>query len=132
MPLTGYEATLSGTTLGSLTGVKEIRIGGIEVSVVEIATLADVNRIPEKIPGKVNESPMEITFSYNKTVYATLRTAAKARTEDTFSLADAEASAHAGLGFVSKVGDLGLDTENDMVFTAILTPKTSWAFTPSA
>jgi len=132
MPQSGYGATLAGTSLGALTGIKDVRVGGIEVSIAEIATLGDTNRIPENLPTKVRESPMEVTFSYDKTTYSTLRTAAIARTEDTFTLTDAEASADAGLGFVTRVGDKGLDTEGDMVFTATLTPKTCWVFTPAA
>ncbi len=132
MPQSGYGATLAGTSLGSFTGVKDIRVGGIEVSVTEVATLGDTNRIPENLPGKVRESPIELTVSYNKTTYDDLRSAAIARTEDTFTLTDAETSAHAGLGFVTRVADLGLDTEGDMVYTVTLTPKTSWAFTPAA
>lgn len=132
MPQSGYGATLVGTSLGSFTDVKDIRVGGLEVSVAEIATLGDTNRIPENLPTKVRESPIELTMVYDKTLYAALRTAAKARTEDSFTLNDAAASTHVGAGFVTGVRDLGLDTDNEMTYTVTLTPKTSWAFTPAA
>jgi len=131
MPQSGYATTLAGTTLGSLTGIKDIRVGGVQVSIAEVATLGDTNRIPENLPTKVRDGAIELTFVYNKTVYDDLRSAAIARTEDTFTLTDAETSAHAGLGFVTRCGDLGFDTDNDQVFTVTLTPKTSWAFTPA-
>jgi len=132
MPITGYETTLAGATLGAITGIKSVRVGGVEVSMIEVAALGDTNRIPENVPGKVRESPVEVTIIHDKTLYDTMRDAAIARTEDTFTLTDAETSTHVGLGFVSKVGEEGLDTEGDVVFTAVLTPKTSWAFTAGA
>ncbi len=132
MPQSGYSTTLVGTSLGALSGIKDIRVGGIEVAVAEVATLGDTNRIPENLPTKVREGVMELTFVFDKTVYDTLRDAAIARTEDTFTLTDAGASAHAGLGFVTRCGDLGFDTEGDQVFTVTVTPKTGWAFTPAA
>jgi hypothetical protein len=129
MALSGYSATLAGTSLGSLAGVEEITVGGLTVDFSEIKNLGDTNRIPENLPLAVREAPMEIRFTYDKTVMDTLRTAAKARTEDTFTLTDSGSSTHVGLGFIGAVGGQVLGTEGHSVFNVTLQPKTSWTFT---
>ena len=129
MATSGYGATLAGASIGSITGIKDIRVGGLEMSVAEVATLSDTNRVPENVPTKVREMPIELTIAYVKTLYNTLRDAVKARTQDTFTLTDAGSSTHVGAGFVTGVGGLGLDTDNEMSYTATITPQTSWSFT---
>lgn len=129
MAISGYGLTLAGASIGALTGVKSISVGGLELDFDEIKTVSDTNRITEHLPLAVREQPMEVTFVYNKTIYDTLRDAVKAQTEDTFTLTDSENSTHVGLGYVGKVGSKNLDTDGHAVFSATLQPKTSWAFT---
>ena len=75
--ISGYGLTLSGASLGSFTGIESVTIGGLEVDFSEIRQVSDTNRIPENLPLTVREQPMEIVFTYNKTIYDTLRDAAK-------------------------------------------------------
>lgn len=129
MGISGYGLTLSGASLGSLTGIESVTVGGLELDFSEIRQVSDTNRIPENLPLTVREQPMEIVFTYNKTIYDTLRDAAKARTEDTFTFTDSGSSIHAGAGFVAGVTGTGYSTDSHATFTCRLQPKTSWTFT---
>ena len=129
MAQTGYGLTLSGASLGSLTGIESVTVGGVEVDFDVIKTVSDTNRIPENLPMAVREQPMELVFAWNKTIYNTLRNAAIARTEDTFTLTDVGSSTDVGAGFVAHVGGKTLNTEGHTVFNCRLQPKTSWTFT---
>jgi hypothetical protein len=127
--ISGYGATLAGAALGALTQVEEITVGGLTVDFSEVKQVSDTNRIPTNLPLTVREAPLEVRFTYDKTVYDTLRDAAKARTEDTFTLTDSGSSTHVGLGYVASVAGQSLGTEGHSVFTVTLQPKTSWTFT---
>jgi len=129
MALSGYGLTLAGATLGSLSGVKTINVGGIELDFDEIATVGDTNRITEHLPLKCRELPMEVTFKMESTVYATLRSAVKAQASDTFTLTDSMSSTDVGVGFVAFVGGKNYDTDGHSQFSARIQPKTSFVFT---
>lgn len=129
MAQSGYGLTLSGASVGSITGVKNINVGGIELDFDEIATVGDTNRITEHIPLKCRELPMDITLKMESTVYATLRSAVKAQTSDTFTLTDSMGSTDIGVAFVARVGGKNYDTDGHSQFSISLQPKTSFVFT---
>ncbi len=132
MSISGYGTTLSGASLGALTGIEAIQMGDLEVRFDEIATLADVNYIVENLPLSVREGPMVATFNHNKTIMATLRTAIIDRTLDTYTLTDQESSTHAGAAYVAKVGGANEDTQGHKTFKAEFQPQRSWAFTAAS
>lgn len=131
MAKTGSGTTLSGSTLGSVTGVQSISIGGLTLGIAELIELGQTNRIPEGVPTIPRESPLELTVTYAKTIYDTCRDQLIARTEDTFTLTDSESSTHVGAGFVTGVSGPSQEAESVDTFTITLTPKFSWTFTPS-
>lgn len=132
MSHTGYGLTLAGVSLGSLTGIKKITGGGLELQMDEIKTVSDLNRVGMSIPVGAKGKPLQITFDWNKTVYSTLHAATLARTKDTFTLTDDESSTDVGAGYVNDPGERSLGTDGHEEFTATLTPETYWAFTPGA
>lgn len=127
--ISGYDLTLVGASLGSFAGAGSVVVGGLEVDVAEYACVDDTDDVPEKLPLAVREQPMEVTFKYAKALYDTLRDAAKAKTNDTFTLTDSDSSTHVGAGWVTKVGPLNLSTDGISEFTVTLTPQTTWTFT---
>lgn len=130
MASSGYGLTLTGSSTGAIEGdIQDVTVGGITVDFSEIKQVGDVNRIPEMHPMTVREGTMEVTMTYIKTIYATLRSAAIARTEETWTLVDSESSTHIGLGFVSGVTGRSLNTDGHDVYTVSIQPKTSWPFT---
>lgn len=200
MSISGYGLTLAGTALGSFSGIKEVRVGGLAINFDEVATIeahrdgvatftsgsasvtgvgtnwtsdfvgrkiqldADATlhtvlsvqgvgaltltavysdtggagahtiwptRIVENMPLGIREQPITVTLVYHKTLYDTLRDAALAQTEDTFTLSDSEGSTDVGLGRVATCGEKNLDSRGHAQFSVTLQPTTSWAFTPS-
>lgn len=130
MASSGYGLTLTGSSTGALAGdIQDVTVGGITVDFSEIKQVADTNRIPEMFPMTVREGTMEVTMTYDETLYAALRSAAIARTEETWTLTTDDSSTTIGLGFVSGVTGQSLNTDGHAVYTLTLQPKTSWAFT---
>jgi len=135
MPATGYGASLVGTALGTFPNVKDIQIGGLEVEMKEVACVTDANKIPTKLPNKVREGDIVLTMVYDaegQSLYGQLRQYAKGHTKDNFTLRDSTASVHAGLGYVAKVGELTIDTDNEEVYKVTLTPEKEWDFSAAA
>lgn len=135
MPATGYGSSLVGVALGTFPNVKDFQLGGLEVEMKEVACVTDVNKIPTKLPNKVREGDIVLTMVYDaegQSLYGQLRAYAKAHTQDNFTLKDSTASVHAGLGYVAKVGELTIDTDNEETYKVTLTPKTEWDFSPAA
>ena len=130
MANSGYGLTLTGSSTGALAGdIQDVTVGGITVDFSEVKQVGDVNRIPEMCPLTVREGTMEVTMTYDETLYAALRTAAIARTEETWTLTTEDSSTHVGLGFISGVTGTSLNTDGHAIYTLTLQPKTSWAFT---
>jgi hypothetical protein len=135
MPATGYGSSLTGAALGTFPNVKDIKLGGLEVEMKEVACVTDTDKIPTKLPNKVRDGNIDLTMVYDaggQALYNQLRTYAKGHTQDNFTLTDSTASVHAGLGYVQKVGELQIDTDNEEVYLVTLTPVTTWAFTPAS
>jgi hypothetical protein len=129
MPISGYDLTLVGATLGDLVGIKSINVGGVEVDFDEVKTVEDVNRIVSNIPMAVRHKPMEAVFVYSKALKATLVAAAEAQTKDTLTLTDVESSTHVGAGYVKTADGPNLDTDGHAILNASFQPETRWAFT---
>ena len=90
------------------------------------------DRVVENLPLGVREAPIEVDLVYNAALWSAINAAALARTEDTFTLTDAQSSTHVGLGRVTRCGDLTLGADGHAQFSVSLQPTTCWAFTPSA
>ena len=130
MAISGYGLTLTGSTTGALAGdIQDVTVGGISVDFSEVKQVSDANRIPENLPLTVREAPMEVTMTYDETLYNTVRTNLIALTEETWTLTGSDSSTHAGLGFLSAVSGTSYNTDGHAVYTVTLQPKTSWAFT---
>lgn len=87
------------------------------------------SRLVESLPMGVRESPVDVTVTYSKTLYATLKAALEARTSSTWTLTDVEGSTHVGSGYVAAVSSLNLAADGHATFTLRLQPSTRWAFT---
>lgn len=130
MATSGYGLTLTGGTTGALAGdIEDVTVGGLTVDFSEVKQVGDTNRIPENLPMTVREAPMEVTLTYDETIYNTLRTNIKALTEETWTLTGADSSTHVGTGFIASVSGLSKNTDGHAVYTVTIQPKTSWAFT---
>jgi hypothetical protein len=130
MAISGYALTLTGGTTGALAGdIQDVTVGGISVDFSEVKQVSDTNRIPENLPLTVREAPMEVTMTYDETLYNTLRTNLIALTEETWTLTGSDSSTHVGTGFIAAVSGLSMNTDGHAVYTVTLQPKTSWSFT---
>lgn len=132
MSKTGYGATLIGAALGSITGIKNMEVGGVTVTFERLRTVADAKKCGTQIPIDWTQGPITLTLDWNKTVYNTLAAAAKAHTKDTFTATDVEASVRVGAGYVAEVGAVPDDPSRLSEFTVSLEPETDWSFTPGA
>lgn len=132
MARTGSGTTLAGSTLGSVSGVQSVSVGGISLGMAELVELGQTNRVTENIPTVIRESPIEVTVTYAKAIYDSCRDQCIARTSDTFTLTDSESSTHVGSGYISNVSGTNEDAEGVAVFTLTLTPASSWTFTPAS
>lgn len=132
MPATGYGSSLVASALGTFPNVKSIKLGGLEVEMKEVACVTDTNKIPTKLPNKVRDGNIDLVMVYDEggqELYEDLRNAAKSAAQDDFTLTDSTGSTHAGMGYVAKVGELTIDTDNEETYTVTLTPVTTWDFT---
>lgn len=129
MAISGYSLTLIGGSTGALTTeVQDVTVGGLSVDFSEVKQVDDTNRIPTNLPLTVREAPMEITMTYNSTIYNTLRTNLTALTSETWTLAGSDSFDHEGTGYISAVSGLSLNTDGHAVYTVTLQPTTSWVF----
>lgn len=129
MAVTLTGATLSGSTTGSVTGIKSASFGGLDVNDIEFAQAGDTNGITNHIPGTITEGPGTITLVYVKAIYNTLRTRAKTRATETFTYTKADGSTVVGTGFIKSVTEFDSDPDSEDTFTLVITPSTSWTFT---
>lgn len=129
MAISGYSATLAGSSSGSITQIESITVGGLNLGFDLIRTFGDTNRVGEHLPLGVEESPIEVTISYVKTLYNSLRNALLAQTSETWTLTDSGASTHVGTGYVASVSGKKLGTDGHAFYTVTLMPATKWAFT---
>lgn len=129
MSISGYSATLVGSTSGAITGIRSVSVGGVTLNFDEVRTVADTNRVSTHLPLGVAEGPMTVTLDYNKTIYNALRNAVLAQTSETWTLTDAGSSTEAGTGYVASVTDRLLGTEAAATLQATLMPATKWTFT---
>jgi hypothetical protein len=129
MTQSGYGLTLSGSTSGSLTGIKSVAFGKLKISFDQVKTVADVNRVLENVPLGVEEEPMVVTFKDNPVVEAALRDAVKGQTLETWTFTDSEGSTRIGAGYTEDVGGHTFGTDGTPEFSATIRPQRSWALT---
>jgi hypothetical protein len=129
--MTGYGATLVGSTSGAMSGIKEITPPGRTLDNVEVATLGDTNGQAAEIPGGVVGGPLSVTLVSGKTQYATLYTAAKAKTSQTWTLTKTGHGVWAGAGVITELSEFDIATGADQTYRMTITPATVFAFTPA-
>ena len=71
--LTG--ATLTGSVLGTITGIKSCTVGGLEVADIVYSATDDAGAVTNHIPGTVTEGPMTFTVVYVAALQLALRQA---------------------------------------------------------
>ena len=129
MSMTGYAATLAGSTSGSITGLQEITPPSDTCDDVEVVTLGDTNALSAHIPAGTTGGPISVTLVSAKALYATLYALAKAKTLQTWTLTKTGYGAWAGSGFVSELGEFDIATNKEQTYRMVLTPATLFAFT---
>jgi hypothetical protein len=129
MAISGYGATLAGSTTGAITGIERLSVGGLTLNFDEVATVGDTNRVAEHVPLGVVEGPITLTIKYVKAIYNSLRNALLAQTSETWTLTDSASSTHVGSGTVASVSDEELGTGGHSVFQCTIMPATKWVFT---
>jgi hypothetical protein len=132
MPTTLTGSTLVGSSSGSITGIENCQIGGLDVTKINYMTAGDTNALSNNIPGAGREGDMVLTIVYEKALQTTLRAKAKARTTETWTYTDAGGSTWSGTGFIQNVGGIDSDPESEDTFQLTLTPSSSWTFSAAA
>lgn len=126
MPI-GFDATLSGASIGAITGLRDVAIGGRDITVVTHTTLD--SRAAKHKEGGYEDGPITATIEYDATVYDALQDNQEAAAGDTFTYTDAGGNVWTGGGFISSLGPIPSVVDDVGVFTLEITPDTVWAHT---
>ena len=131
MAISGYGLTVVGTATGAITAdVQAVNIGGLTLDFSEIKEVGDTNRIPTNLPMTVRDAPIEITMTYDETLYNTLHAKLLSLATDTWTITGSDSSTHVSTAaYVSAVSGLNYDTDGHATYTVTLTPTTGWTFT---
>ena len=128
--ISGYALTLTGGTTGALAAqVEDVTVGGITIDFSEVKQVDDTNRIPTSLPLTVREAPLEVTLTYDETMYETLRDNAIALTSETWTLTLSDGSKLEGTGYIASVSGLSFNTDGHAVYTITIQPATAFDFT---
>jgi len=132
MATTLYGGTLVGAVTGALTPLIDVTIGGLKINMITAAAAADVDRIATSLPGAVVEGVMTATLKPDKTVLAACRTKLLARTKESWTFTDEDASTFVGNGYISGVSNVRHSLTGESTYEVEITPETKWTFTPGA
>jgi len=129
MPCTGFGTTLVGSVTGAITGIKEISIGGLKVSMINSVKLDDTNHVSSNLKGAVTEGPITATIAFEKAVYEALQAASLEETAEDWTLTDAEGNIWTGDGWVSGLSNARMTSGSENVFDLEISPVDFWGFT---
>ncbi len=135
MPATGYGGSVVGAALGTFPNIESVQMAGLDAQIKVVRCITDTNRIGTKLPTAVDDGNAEIVMVYDatsKALYNQLRAYLAANTQDTFTITDSVGNTHVGLGYIVHVGDVGMNTNDEMTFRVTIAPVTTWTFTPAA
>ena len=118
--------TCAGTALGSLLGIKSIVFPEVTQNLERIRTAEDASDAGKQYCNNYVEGPIRVTFDWNATLHATLRTRAKAQTTDTITAAKTGYCTYVGVAFVQSVGDKTFGADAKPEFTVSFEPETDW------
>jgi len=129
--LTG--ATLTGSTVGTITGIQSCTVGGLEINDINFAANDDSNGVTNHIPGTVTEGPITVTIVYTSALQTTLRQFADNRTTaEVWTYADGAGAAAdfdwVGTGFISSVSGVDSDPDSEDTFTMTITPTSKFVY----
>lgn len=130
--VTGYGGSVAGVALGTFPNIETVSVEGITGQEKVVRCITDSDRIGTRMPTVVDEGNATAKMVYDsgsKTLYGTLRTYAKARTQDTFTITDAVGNTHVGLGRIISCGKIEMGPENELTFDVVISPVTEWTYT---
>lgn len=129
MAITGFGATLVGSTTGAISDLKEVTVGGYTIAVISHNTLGSANRLGSNKRGGVTRGNIVATVEFDKTVYASLELAALTEANESWTLTDQEGNTWVGDGFLNDLGEVGNAQDSENTHTLEITPATDWAYT---
>lgn len=130
MATVGFGATLSGASVGAVTGLRELAVGGRAINVITHTTLD--SRHAKHKEGGHDDGPITATIEYDKTLYDALQTNSEAHAGDTWTYTDADGNTWIGSGFISNLGEITSGADDVNVFALEITPDTVWDHTASS
>jgi len=131
MATLGWGATLSGLSVGSITGIRDVTVGPSRtINSIPHTTLD--SRFAKHEEGGHEEGNMVATIEYDKTIYDALQDNPEAHAGDTWTGTDGDGNVWAGPGFISSIGDIPINQDDVNVFTLEITPDSVWTHTASS
>ena len=133
MASTLTSAILSGSTLGAITGIQSVTVGGLEINDINFAANNDTNGVTNHIPGTVTEGPITVTIVYTSTLQTLLRQFADNRTvAEVWTYTDGAGAASdwewTGTGFITNVSGVDSDPDSEDTFTMTITPTSKFTY----
>lgn len=132
MAIVGFGTTLSGASVGAVTGIKECAVGGKSINVINYALLSEPDRSTHNLQGVITSGPITATVVFNKAVYDALVENQKTIGGDVWTLTDVEGNVWSGQGFITDLGEISNTVDSENNFTLEITPESLWEFTPSS
>jgi hypothetical protein len=117
--------TLSGVTLGALTGIKNMTFPGVTQTRDRVRTAGDGDDAGTAYYQNFVEGPIVVTFHKNATLRNTLLAKSEAGTTDTFTATKTGEHTYTGPAFVD-VGEVVYGSDNEPEFTVTIEPETKW------
>lgn len=123
----GFGATLEGASVGAVTELKNVSVGGLSVNVISYNILS--TRKTQNKKGAETDGPITAELVFDKAVYETLKTNAEADDGDTWTLTDVDGNTWVGDGFISELGEVGNNPDSENTYTLAITPDDGWTYT---
>lgn len=127
MATSGFDATLSGVSVGSVTGLLSLSFGARTVNTITYTTLD--SRAAKHKEGGYEDGPLVAEIVYDKTLYDALQDNQEAHVGDTWTGTDADGDTFAGSGYITGIGEVVSNADNILVHSLEITPDTVWTHT---
>lgn len=124
-----YDWTVSGSVLGSLTGIKGVIIGAETTNFDREYLAEDTPLCGKAYPLTNTPGQVTVTLKWNATIYDTLKDAAQAHTKETaLSIAKTGVGTWSGACYVQNVGERQVGVDKMPEFAVTFEPETQWVY----
>ena len=127
MAQVGFGATLEGVSVGAITELKNVAVGGRSIAVVSYNILSTRNT--QNKEGAVTQGPITAEVVFDKAVYEALETSSIAAAGDTWTLTDPDGNTWVGSGFITNLGDVSNGPDAENTYALEITPDDIWTYT---